>query len=147
MEQKNFYETLFVADLSAGEDAAKATVEKFKGIIADNGEIDEVNEWGKRRFEYPINDKKEGYYALVTFRSAPTFPAELERLYNIDENVMRSIVLKLDEKIVEKVKAKAAARAAAKAAREAAAKEAAEAEVAKAAETVAETPVAEEAAE
>ena len=105
MEQKNFYETLFVADLSAGEEAAKATVEKFKGIIADNGEIDEVNEWGKRRFEYPINDKKEGYYALVTFRSAPTFPAELERLYNIDENVMRSLVIRLEYEAVAKAAA------------------------------------------
>lgn len=133
MEQNktiNTYETLFVADLTGGEEAVKATVEKFKGIISENGTIDEVNEWGKRRFEYPINDKNEGYYTLVTFKANAEFPAELERLYGIDENIMRSIVLKLDEKVMERVKARAAARAAAKAAREAAAKEAAEAEAA-----------------
>jgi len=128
MDQKtvNTYETLFVSDLTAGEEAAKATVEKFKAIIAANGEIEEVNEWGKRRFEYPINDKNEGYYTLVTFKSAPEFPAELERLFNIDENLMRSIVVKLDEKVMARVKARAAEKAAAKAAREAAAREAAE---------------------
>lgn len=130
MEQNktiNTYETLFVADLTGGEEAAKATVEKFVGIISANGTVEEVNEWGKRRFEYPINDKNEGYYTLVTFKANAEFPAELERLYGIDESVMRSIVIKLDEKVMARVKARAAARAAAKAAREAAAKEAAEA--------------------
>lgn len=137
MDQKtvNTYETLFVSDLSAGEEAAKATVEKFKGIIAANAEIEEVNEWGKRRFEYPINDKNEGYYTLITFKSNPEFPAELERLFNIDENLMRSIVLKLDEKVMARAKARAAEKAAAKAAREAAAKEAAEKAAAEAAAT------------
>lgn len=137
MDQKtvNTYETLFVSDLSAGEEAAKATVEKFKGIIAANAEIEEVNEWGKRRFEYPINDKNEGYYTLITFKSNPEFPAELERLFNIDEDLMRSIVLKLDEKVMARAKARAAEKAAAKAAREAAAKEAAEKAAAEAAAT------------
>ena len=100
MDQKtvNTYETLFVSDLTGGEEAAKATVEKFKGIIAANAEIEEVNEWGKRRFEYPINDKNEGYYTLITFKSAPEFPAEIERIFNITEGILRSIVIRKNEK-------------------------------------------------
>ena len=98
----NSYETLFIADVTGGEEAAKATVAKFTDIIAKNAEIVEVSDWGKRRLAYPINDKPEGYYTVVTFKSEPAFPAELERLYNIDENVMRSLVLRLEYEAVAK---------------------------------------------
>ena len=98
----NSYETLFIADVTGGEEATKATVAKFTDIIAKNAEIVEVAEWGKRRLAYPINDMPEGYYVVVTFKAEPQFPAELERLYNIDESVMRSIVVKLDFEAVAK---------------------------------------------
>ena len=100
----NSYETLFIVDVTAGEEATKATVTKFTDIIAKNAEIVEVAEWGKRRLAYPINDMPEGYYVVVTFKGEPQFPAELERLYNIDESVMRSIVVKLDFEAVAKAK-------------------------------------------
>jgi small subunit ribosomal protein S6 len=98
----NSYESLFIVDLSNGEEAAKATVTKFTDLIAKNGEIVDVADWGKRRLAYPINDMNEGYYTVVTFKSEPSFPVELERLYNIDESVMRNIVLKLDHEPVAK---------------------------------------------
>ena len=98
----NSYETLFIVDVTGGEEATKATVAKFTDIIAKNAEIVEVAEWGKRRLAYPINDMPEGYYVVVTFKAEPQFPAELERLYNIDESVMRSIVVKLDFEAVAK---------------------------------------------
>lgn len=98
----NSYESLFIVDLSNGEEAAKATVAKFTDLIAKNGEIINVADWGKRRLAYPINDMNEGYYSVVTFKSESSFPVELERLYNIDETVMRSIVLKLDHEPVAK---------------------------------------------
>lgn len=92
----NSYETLFIVDVTGGEEAAKATVSKFTDIIAKNAEIVEVSDWGKRRLAYPINDQPEGYYTVVTFKAEPAFPTELERLFNIDETVMRSMVLKLE---------------------------------------------------
>jgi small subunit ribosomal protein S6 len=98
----NSYESLFIVDLSNGEEAAKATVTKFTDLIAKNGEIVDIADWGKRRLAYLINDMSEGYYTVVTFKSEPSFPVELERLYNIDESVMRSIVLKLDHEPVAK---------------------------------------------
>ncbi len=88
------YETIFVVDLSNGEDAVKAMVEKFTSLIAANGTITEVNEWGKRRLAYPINDLNEGYYVLVKFTAPAAFPAELERVYGITEGIMRSIVVR-----------------------------------------------------
>lgn len=98
----NSYETLFIVDVTGGEEAVKATVAKFNDIIAKNAEVVEVTDWGKRRLAYPINDKPEGYYTVITFKAEPAFPTELERLYNIDENVMRSLVLKLDYEAVPK---------------------------------------------
>ena len=107
----NSYETLFIVDVTAGEEATKATVAKFTDIIAKNAEIVEVADWGKRRLAYPINDMPEGYYTVVTFKAAPDFPAELERLYNIDESVMRSMVVKLEFEAVAKATEEAPAAA------------------------------------
>ena len=90
---KGTYETIFIADLSLGEEGVAALVEKFKSLIEKNGTIAKVDEWGKRRFAYPINDMTEGYYVLVEFESAPDFPAELDRIYRITEGVMRSLII------------------------------------------------------
>ena len=100
----NSYETLFITDVSNGEEATKATVEKFTGLIASNAEIVEVAEWGKRRLAYPINDMNEGYYTVVTHKAPADFLAELDRLFNIDESIMRSMTVKLDFEPVATVK-------------------------------------------
>ncbi len=93
----NFYESMFIVDVTGGEDAVKASVAKFVGLIENNAEtVIEVNEWGKRRLAYPINDKPEGYYVVVTFKGNPDFPAEFERLCKIDESILRSMVIRLD---------------------------------------------------
>ena len=98
----NSYESLFIVDLSNGEEAAKATVSKFTTLMADNGEIVDIADWGKRRLAYPINDMNEGYYTVVTFKAEASFPSELERLFNIDETVIRSIVIRLENEAVAK---------------------------------------------
>ena len=92
----NSYETIFIVDTTIGEEAVAALVEKFKNLIAENGSIESVDEWGKRKLAYEIDDKSEGYYVLVNFKSEPTFPAELERIYNISDGLMRSIVVRKD---------------------------------------------------
>ena len=98
----NTYENLFIVSLANGEEAAKETVNKFTTLIANNAEIVEVADWGRRRLAYLINDEAEGYYTVVTFKTASDFPAELDRLFNIDEHVMRSMTIKLDVKAIEK---------------------------------------------
>ena len=92
----NTYESLFIVSLANGEEAAKETVNKFTTLIANNAEIVEVAEWGKRRLAYLIDDMSEGYYVVVTFKTASEFPAELDRVFNIDESIMRSMIIKLD---------------------------------------------------
>ena len=111
----NSYECMFIVDVSKGEEATEASVNKFTSLIEANAEVVDVAKWGKRRLAYPINDMPEGYYVVVTFKSEPAFPAEFERLANIDESLLRSMVIRLDYDAAER-KAKKAAEAAAKAA-------------------------------
>ena len=89
----NPYEALYIIVPGLDEEATKATIEKFKGIVESNaGEVAGVDEWGKRRLAYPIDYKTEGYYVLMSFNSAPEFPAELERNFKNDERIMRYMV-------------------------------------------------------
>ena len=83
------YETLFAVNGNFAEDDAKAVIEKFVNLINANASDVDVNEWGKRRFAYPINYVTEGYYVLVTFKSEPSFPLELNRVFGITEGVLR----------------------------------------------------------
>ena len=70
---------------------------KFKAVVEANGTVSEIDEWGKRRLAYPINDKNEGYYVLMTFNSVPSFPLELDRIFRITDGVVRSMIVCKDE--------------------------------------------------
>lgn len=87
------YETIAIFSLTAGEDGIAALSEKFKAMISENATVNTVEEWGKRRLAYPINDENEGYYLFVEFTSAPAFPAELDRVYKITDGVLRSLIV------------------------------------------------------
>ncbi len=90
------YETIFICDLNLGEEGVKNLVAKFTKMISDSGELTGCNEWGKRRFAYPINDISEGYYVLATFKAPHEFPVELQRVFNITEGIMRSMIVAVD---------------------------------------------------
>ena len=91
------YETIFILNPNIGDEGIKANVEKFTDLIAANGTVIEKNEWGMKRLAYPIQFLEEGYYVLINFNSAPQFIAELERVYNITDTVLRSIVIKKEK--------------------------------------------------
>ena len=93
----NKYETIFVVNSSLGEETTKGLVEKFTSLIGSNAEVESINEWGNRKFAYPIEDLTEGYYVLVKFASSPDFPSELSRIYNITDGILRSFVLACEE--------------------------------------------------
>ena len=88
------YETIFVVDLQLGDEGVAAVIEKFKALIAENGTISEVNEWGKRRLAYLIDKEAEGYYVLVNFTASTEFPAELDRVLGITDGVLCSMIIK-----------------------------------------------------
>lgn len=92
------YETLFVINPELEEEATKAMVQKFSDIITKGGgEIVSVDEWGKKKLAYPIEDRTEGYYVLTTFNATGDLPSELERNYRITEDVMRYLVKRIDK--------------------------------------------------
>ncbi|MCI7333746.1 MAG: 30S ribosomal protein S6, partial [Oscillospiraceae bacterium] len=87
----NNYETMLVFSVANGEEAVNALVEKFKSLIEAHGAVESVDVWGSRKLAYPINYETEGYYVLVNYSSEPEFPAELDRVVNITEGVLRSL--------------------------------------------------------
>ena len=99
-EGKNLYETVIVTTAKLGEEGNTALVERFKALIAEHGTVQSVDDWGKRRFAYPIQKQTEGYYTLINFESNPEFTAELDRRYQITDGILRTIIVKRDPRHV-----------------------------------------------
>ena len=91
------YEIIYIVDPAQGEEGIAALVEKFNGIVGDYGTVSSVDEWGKRRLAYPINDLPEGYYVYMTCEAKPEMPAELDRVFKITDGIMRSIIVAVEE--------------------------------------------------
>ena len=91
------YEAVYILDPALSEEQIAALVAKFKAVVEANGTVSEIDEWGKRRLAYPINDLTEGHYVLMTFTAVPGLPAELDRVLKITEGVMRSMIICKDE--------------------------------------------------
>lgn len=95
------YEAVFVYTVKKGEDTIRELSDKFLSLIKKSSSDPAtvvVNDWGKRRLAYPINYENDGYYQIITFDSKPDFPAELERVVNITEGVLRFLaVLRKEE--------------------------------------------------
>lgn len=91
------YEVVYIINPAIGEEAIAAMVEKFKTLAETQGTVTAVDEWGKRRLAYPIEDLTEGYYVLMTFTAAPELPAELDRVLGITEGVIRSMIICKDD--------------------------------------------------
>lgn len=83
-----------VFSLTKGEEAAKELMEKFKALVESNGTLESVDEWGRRKLAYLINDEAEGYYVLYNYEAAPQFPAELDRVAKITDGVLRTLIVK-----------------------------------------------------
>lgn len=87
------YEAMVVFSTQKDEETIAKLVARFKELIEKSATMtEEVNEWGKRKLAYAINDETEGYYVLYTFTAKPDFPAELSRVLNITDGVLRSLV-------------------------------------------------------
>ena len=92
------YETIFVAHPSLDEEAVKALIEKFKGVIENgNCTVDNVDFWGKRKLAYEIAKVNEGYYTLINFTANPELPKELDRVFGITDGIIRHIIVKEEQ--------------------------------------------------
>lgn len=87
------YETVIILRANLSEEETAAQVEKYKNLIAENGTVENVDEWGKRRLAYPINDETEGYYVQYNYTAGTSFPAEFDRQLKISDVVLRSLII------------------------------------------------------
>lgn len=89
------YETIFVMNPSLEEEAVKALIEKFKGLIENaGGTVENVDFWGKRRLAYEIKKVNEGIYTLFNFKANAELPKELDRVFKITDGIIRHIIVK-----------------------------------------------------
>jgi small subunit ribosomal protein S6 len=92
------YEIMYIIRPNIEDEAKKALVERFNGILTDNSaEVTETKDWGKRRLAYEINDFRDGYYQILQVNAAPAAVDEFSRLAKISEDIIRHMVIK-DEK-------------------------------------------------
>ena len=91
------YEIMYIIRPSVEDEAKKALIERFDGVLTSNGaEIIESKEWGKRRLAYEIDDLREGFYQLVTLNADTEAINEFTRLANINEDIIRHMAVRLD---------------------------------------------------
>ncbi len=99
----NKYEVMYVIDPALEDSARSELISYFSGIVEKNGgTIDRVDEWGKRRLAYKINYKAEGYYVLMYIQAPSELPRELERNFQINDNVLRYIVIRYEGELPAK---------------------------------------------
>lgn len=90
----NSYEILYILKPDMDEEARAALISKFSELVTNNGgEVENIDEWGSRKLAYAINYITEGYYVLMNFKAKSDFPAEMDRLMRINENVMRNMIV------------------------------------------------------
>ena len=98
----NHYETVFILTPVLSDDQMKETVNKFKGLLVDNG-AEMLNEelWGLKKLAYPIQKKSTGFYVLFEFKAEPTLIKKLETQFRRDEKVIRFQTVKLEKYAIE----------------------------------------------
>lgn len=92
------YEVTFIIEPALEDSKKDATVETVQSIIAADGEVEKVDVWGMKKLAYPIDKKEEGYYVVIDFKANPELPKELDRRLRISDNVIRHIIVNMDEK-------------------------------------------------
>jgi small subunit ribosomal protein S6 len=98
----NHYETVFILTPVLSDVQMKEAVDKFKGILTQEGaEIVNEEEWGLRKLAYPIQKKSTGFYALLQFKGEPSLVEKLELQYRRDERVIRFLTFHMDKFAVE----------------------------------------------
>lgn len=93
----NQYETIFIVKPNVEEEGIKALQERFKAIVEANGEIEAMDEWGKRKLAYLIDDYAEGFYVYMKYKAAHDVPKELDRVFGITEDILRHLIIKIGE--------------------------------------------------
>ena len=92
------YELMVILNPEVEDKAVEPTLTKFLEVVTkDNGTVDNMDIWGRRKLAYEIQKKSEGIYAVVNFTSTPETAAELDRGLNLNESVMRTKIIRPED--------------------------------------------------
>ena len=99
----NQYEVMYVIDPALEDSARAELISRFSDLVVKNGgEVDRVDEWGKRRLAYAIQYKTEGYYVLMYIKAPADLPREIERNMQINDNILRYLTVKYEGELPAK---------------------------------------------
>jgi len=93
----NKYEAIFIINPSVDEEGLKKLNTKFTDIINSNGKLAEIKDLGKKVLAYKIKKQEEGFYEQFNFEADPSSIKELERNLRITDEVMKFMIIKIDE--------------------------------------------------
>ena len=94
----NKYEMMFIVKATMESENVKATAENIKKVVTDlKGNVVEYKELGEKKLAYPIKKELNGYYFVMQFEAAKDAEAELSRKAGLDENILRHLIVRLDE--------------------------------------------------
>ena len=89
------YEMLYILDAALADEAKESIIKKFESLVTENGGVVEnIDRWGVKKLQYPINYKTEGYYVLMTFEAAKTLVEEIKRIAGITDGLIRRLITK-----------------------------------------------------
>jgi small subunit ribosomal protein S6 len=92
------YELVVIISPEVSEEEVPAAIERLsEAIVRRGGEVKEVNRWGRRKLAYPIKRHLEGTYVVTQLRLEPTRTGELEAGLQISEEVIRHLLVRVDE--------------------------------------------------
>ena len=93
----NKYELTLVLNPNLEEESCKAEFDKIQAeIVRFGGAVEKVDEWGRRRLAYEIEKLSEGIYYIVSFDGEASTPREVENRLRINENVLRFLIVRID---------------------------------------------------
>lgn len=94
------YEAMYIVDAETTDEALEPIIEKYKKVVTDGGgEVSDASKWekGRRPLAYEIDKKREGMYVLMQFQSNESVPKELDRIFRINDEIMRHLIVRQDE--------------------------------------------------
>ncbi len=91
----NKYELLYIISCEASEEAREAIIKKFSDMVtASGGTVESVDKWGMKKFAYPIQDKREGFYVLMNFTSDAELLVKMQEQMALTEYFVRKMFIK-----------------------------------------------------
>ena len=98
------YESAVLINAALEDDQIQSIISRIKELISSNdGEITDVEDWGRKRLAYMIKKNKIGYYVIIRFSAQPELISMLERFYKLDENILRYLTIKLSKNALEQI--------------------------------------------